>query len=59
MKRQHHWSRNPNSAHQICTICGCKKDMFEYSKWKYTTADSQVSYTAPECKTLIDMSEFY
>lgn len=50
---------NPNAGHKICTICGCKKDLISYKTWKYTAADGSISYTAPECKTIIDYSEFY
>lgn len=62
-QRRHHWSNNPNNAHKVCTICGCRCDIHTNKRGLtdilYTLPDEATSTTAPECKTLIDYSEFY
>lgn len=53
MKRRHFWSPNPNTAHCICTACGCRRDHKTEANGKtrvyYTLTSGEVTTTASDC----------
>lgn len=53
----HRWSNNPSTVHQICIICGCKKDITYSNKqgkntFIYTDKYGNILDGCPDCKSI-------
>lgn len=49
---RHHWMNYPNKNNQLCTVCGCKKEIGQFGdghNQKFTMKDGKILYENPSC----------